>query len=449
MIVTKFGGSSVANAEQFKKVYGIIKDNPERRVVVVSAPGKRSKDDIKVTDLLINCANKHYSDGNSDKEREVLVNRYREIALDLDIDMSIINEIDADIKRRLEDLNPIKEKYIDKIKASGEDACAKLMAAYLQKEGLDASYISPKGAGLFLSNESGNAQVLEESYENLSKLTNNTGIIVFPGFFGYTPEGELVTFSRGGSDVTGSILAVAVKASLYENFTDVDSVYAVNPNYVDNPKAINNITYREMRELSYGGFGVLHEEALAPVYKENIPVKILNTNNPKAAGTLISTHRPSCNNPVVGIASDTGFVSIYVRKYLMNREIGFGRRLLQILEEEKISYEHIPSGIDDISVIIRGDRLDKDSEKRIMERIKEELAAEVVSIKREIALVMLVGENMRQSIGVAARATRAFAEAKVNLDMINQGSSEVSMMFGVDAGDEIRAVQSLYNEFFA
>jgi len=448
MIVSKFGGTSLADANQFRKVSKIIMENPSRRVIVVSAPGKRYKDDTKVTDLLINCAMAHYHNSTSDKELEEVINRYREIAMELNLSDKIIDEIRQDIELRLAGNNINEAKYIDNLKASGEDNCAKLMAEYLRSIGLDANYISPKKAGLFLSNESGNAQVLPDSYESLGKLAINPGIIVFPGFFGYTHEGELVTFSRGGSDVTGSILAAAVKADLYENFTDVDSVYSVNPNIVANPKAIYELTYREMRELSYGGFSVLHEEALLPAYKENVPVKILNTNNPHCKGTLITTERSSVNGPVVGIASDAGFCSIYVRKYLMNREIGFGRKLLQILEEEGLSYEHTPSGIDDISVILREKQFNDHKEKIVIARIKSELAAEDVSVKRNLALIMIVGEGMRQSIGVAAKATKAFERANVNLDMINQGSSEVSMMFGVSASDEAQAVRALYEEFF-
>ncbi|OEF96276.1 aspartate kinase [Desulfuribacillus alkaliarsenatis] len=448
MKVSKFGGSSLADAKQFRKVSDIIKADNSRKIVVVSAPGKRFKEDVKVTDLLINCAKTHYQSGKSDDDLELVISRYKEIAEELGLDSGIIDVIRDDLNQRLANTSITEGQYIDSLKASGEDNCAKLMAEHLRNQGLEANYISPKEAGLFLSNDYGNAHVLQQSYDNLAKLSENAGIVVFPGFFGYTPEGDLVTFSRGGSDITGSILAAAVKADLYENFTDVDCVFSVNPSLVANPKAIYELTYREMRELSYGGFSVLHAEALLPAYKEKIPVKIKNTNNPDCKGTLIVADRSPENGPVVGIASDTGFCSIYVSKYLMNREIGFGRKLLQILEEEGLSYEHTPSGIDDISVILHEEQFDSQTEEKVTNRIRTELEVDDIAVKRNIALVMIVGEGMRQSIGVAAKATRAFERANVNLDMINQGSSEVSMMFGVNANDADRAVQALYKEFF-
>ena len=259
----------------------------------------------------------------------------------------------------------------------------------------------------------------------------------------------MFTFSRSGSDVTGSILAGAAKADLYENFTDVDAVFSVNPFIVESPKEIKELTYREMRELSYAGFTVLHDEALVPAFRAGIPVQIKNTNNPSAPGTRIVNKRANTNGPVIGIASDQGFCSIYVGKYLMNREVGFGRKLLTILEEYGLSYEHTPSGIDDISIILRENQFTDGMEEEILRRIQRELHADEVKIQHSLSLIMVVGEGMRQNIGTMARASKALAKAKVNMEMINQGSSEVSMMFGVQAVDEKRAVQALYNEFFA
>ncbi|OEH84632.1 aspartate kinase [Desulfuribacillus stibiiarsenatis] len=448
MKVAKFGGSSLADAKQFEKVLNIIKADSSRKFIVVSAPGKRSKEDIKITDLLIQCAKKQLETGESSKELQAVIDRYQGIAEELGVSNEIIEEIRLDLQSRLNASTSNQGLFTDSLKASGEDNCAKLMAAYIRSQGLNATYVCPKDAGLFLSNEHGNAQVLAESYENLSKLVNVDGIVVFPGFFGYTLNGDLVTFSRGGSDITGSILAAAVKADLYENFTDVDCVFSVNPSIVANPKAIYEVTYREMRELSYGGFSVLHAEALLPAYKEKIPVKIMNTNNPDCKGTIIVAERSIENGPVVGIASDAGFCSIFLSKYLMNREIGFGRKLLQILEEEGLSYEHTPSGIDDISVILRESEFTEEKEKVVTDRIHKELEVDDIVVKRNLALIMIVGEGMRKSIGVAAKATKAFELANANLDMINQGSSEVSMMFGVRADDVDRAVRALYQEFF-
>src|SRR5699024_2681299 len=237
---------------------------------------------------------------------------------------------------------------MDALKATGEDSLAKVLSAYLQSLGLDANYLNPKDAGIFVSDNPGSAQILDESFDNLYQLRERNEIIVIPGFFGYTKDGKLITFSRGGSDITGSIIAAGLKADLYENFTDVDSVYTVNPTIVQNPKEITTLTYKEMRELSYAGFSVFHDEALIPAFKEKIPVCIKNTNNPSAPGTMIVAEREPTKSGVAGIASDKGFCILYVSKYLMNRELGFGRRLLNIVEDESISFEHAPSGIDDM-----------------------------------------------------------------------------------------------------
>ncbi|MTT31408.1 aspartate kinase [Terrilactibacillus sp. BCM23-1] len=448
MKVVKFGGSSLASGEQVKKVYNIVTSDPDRKIVVVSAPGKRNSSDIKVTDLLISCADKYLKNEDASDIFGTIIDRYHSIAKELHLSNDIIQTITDDLLSLLNGDKSNPDSFIESVKASGEDNNAKLIAAFFKHQGLDAHYVSPKDAGLLVSNDPGNAQVLPESYERLYELRKKSGIIVFPGFFGYNETGEVVTFSRSGSDITGSILANGVKADIYENFTDVDAVYAVNPNIVDHPKEIRELTYREMRELSYGGFSVFHDEALIPAFRAGIPVNVKNTNNPEAPGTKIVNERENTNGPVVGIASDEGFCSIYVSKYLMNREIGFGRRLLLILEEFGLSYEHIPSGIDDITVILRQNQIDEKLEDYIVKRIIEDLQADEVKIVRNLALIMLVGEGMRQNVGTAARASKALAEANVNIEMINQGSSEVSMMFGVKEAVEKKAVQALYEEFF-
>jgi aspartate kinase len=449
MIVSKFGGTSLANAEQIKKVCKIITENPERKIIVVSAPGKRFKEDIKVTDLLINLAESKLFGKDHRIELEKLMNRFIEITSDLSLDDTVINKINDNINMLLNlDMSDGK-RYTDSMKSAGEDSSALIVAAYLRKIGYDAHYINPGEAGMLMTKEYGNAEVLPEAYDKLGAyLKNAPGISIFPGFFGYTTDGDIVTFSRGGSDITGSILAAAVDASLYENFTDVDSVFAVNPNIVPDPKPIRMLTYREMRELAYSGFGVFHEDALVPVFRKGVPVAIKNTNNPAAPGTMIVPKTDKPSPPVVGIASATGFCSIYLHKYMMNREIGFGRRLLTILENENLSYEHTPSGIDDISVILKQNQLDSEKENRILEKIRNELKVDSVYVERDLALIMVVGEGARNSIGMAERATGAFARAGINILMINQGSSEFSMMFGINASESDKAVRSLYKEFF-
>lgn len=449
MKVVKFGGSSLATGAQLEKVLNIVVSDKNRKVVVVSAPGKRFAQDMKVTDLLIECAERTLKGEDDQGLVAAVMERYENIAYELKLSEDIIKEIKDDFTSLLNRNFDSKNRFLDSIKASGEDNNAKLVCAFFRSRGFEAHYVNPKDAGLFVTDESGNAQVLPESYENLYSLREKSGIIIFPGFFGYTKEGEVVTFSRSGSDITGSILANGLKADLYENFTDVDAVYSVNPNIVQSPKEISELTYREMRELSYAGFSVFHDEALIPAFRAGIPVQVKNTNNPSAPGTKIVNNRNNTNGPVVGIASDKGFCSIYVSKYLMNREIGFGRRLLFILEEYGISYEHTPSGIDDITVILRQNQLDQYTEEDIMERIKTELSADEVKVEHDLALIMIVGEGMRQNVGTTARAAKALANAGVNIEMINQGSSEVSMMFGVKEANEKRAVQAIYEEFFA
>ncbi len=448
MKVCKFGGSSVATADGIRQVADIMRADPGRRIVVVSAPGKRHDGDCKVTDLLIAMAEAFLRDGNAETELGLVVERYREIAAGLDLSADIAGEVADDLRARMKGETALQNRFIDTIKAAGEDHCARLAARYFVAAGMEASYVSPKDAGMLVSDEYGNARVLPESYERLQHLRERPGVTVFPGFFGHSPEGHLVTFPRGGSDVTGAILAAAVKAEVYENFTDVDSVFAANPNIVKDPAAIPALTYREMRELSYAGFSVFHDEALDPVLRAGIPVCIKNTGRPDAPGTLILPERPRDEQTIVGIAGDRGFCSVFVGKYMMNREIGFGRRLLQIFEECGVGYEHTPSGIDDISVILREACFTPQVEKRVVKRIREELAADDVSVERDLALIMVVGEGMQHTLGIACRSAAAFTKAGVNIEMINQGSSEVSMMYGVKGVDMEASVQALYDEFF-
>ncbi|WP_149678365.1 aspartate kinase [Thermoclostridium caenicola] len=448
MKVCKFGGTSMANAEQIRKVCSIITSDPERRVVVVSAPGKRFGSDTKVTDLLIECTNRFLKSEDHEEVLEKIISRFREIAADLGLGDKIVIDIENNIRTRLQMGYDSEEKLMDRMKAAGEDNAARLVAAYLKSIGYQAQYLNPKDAGLFLSDEYGNARVLPQSIKNLKKIKDMKGIVIFPGFFGYSLSGDVVTFPRGGSDITGSILSAALEVDVYENFTDVDSVFAASPKLIENPKPISVLTYREMRELAYAGFTVLHEDTLEPVYQKGIPVNIRNTNNPDAPGTLITPMRDASMSPVAGIAGGTGFCSINIHKYMMNREIGFGRKVLQILEEEFVPFEHMPSGIDDISIIIRKQYMDDEKKSRIMERIAKDLRVDSVNIEYDLGLVMVVGEGMMHTVGIAARITKALAKSGINIRMINQGSSEVSIMFGVSEADVDKAIVCIYDEFF-
>ena len=449
MVVAKFGGSSLADAEQVKKVLSIVKNDSNKKCIVVSAPGKRHSGDIKVTDLLIGCANAYIKTGKADAELEAIIERFSSITEELELGNGIIDEIRGDLKGRLAIRGDMADdEFMDLMKAAGEDNTAKLITAYFNKCGHKSVYIDPKGVGFFLSEDFGNAQVLDDTYDNLKKLKDIPETIVFPGFFGYTKQGKVITFSRGGSDITGSILAAALDADLYENFTDVSSVYAVDPSVVPNPVPIIELTYREMRELSYAGFNVYHEDALIPVFGKGIPVHIKNTNAPEDKGTAILPEKARTSVPVVGISAAKGFMSINISKLLMNGEIGFGRRVLHIIEDERVSFEHIPSGIDNISVIVNEKFMTHEKEATIVRRIKDELKVDEVSVRRNLAIIMLVGEGMLHTIGTTARASAALARSNINIEIINQGASEVSLMFGVDSAAAVEGVRALYKEFF-
>jgi len=449
MKVVKFGGSSVANAEQISKIIDVVVADADRRIVVVSAPGKRHGADIKVTDLLIALANTVLEGTDHEVALQGVVDRYAEIQRELGLPETIVATIETDLRGRIENRGANDLQFMDTMKASGEDNNAKVIAEAFTKKGHPAKYVNPGEAGMLLSDEFGNAEVLPESFDKLASLKDESGIIIFPGFFGSTKAGEVATFPRGGSDITGAILAAALKAEVYENFTDVDSVYAMDPRIVPNAPAIELMTYREMRELAYAGFGVFHDEAIIPAVHAKIPICIKNTNRPEAPGTMIAPARSNKERVVVGISSADGFCSIYIDKYMMNREVGFGRRLLQILEEEEISFEHTPSGIDNMSVILESNELCADKEQLVVKRIEAELSPDKVTVEHGLAMLMVVGEGMHYAVGMAARATNALGDAGVNIEMINQGASEISMMFAVKETDRKKAVHALGNAFFS
>lgn len=449
MKVVKFGGSSVANAEQISKVIDIVTADADRRIVVVSAPGKRHGDDTKVTDLLIMLAETVLAGNAYEEALQTVVARYAEIQKELDLPEAVVDTIEADLRGRIDNRSENGLQFLDTMKASGEDNNGKVIAEAFTKKGHPARYVNPGDVGMLLSDEFGNAEVLPQSFEKLAALKDESDIIIFPGFFGSTLAGEVATFPRGGSDITGAILAAAVKADVYENFTDVDSVYAMDPRIVPDAPAIEMMTYREMRELAYAGFGVFHDEAIVPAVHAQIPICIKNTNRPEAPGTLIVPERKYEQTEVAGISSAGGFSAIDIEKYMMNREVGFGRRLLQILEEEEISFEHNPSGIDNMSVILGSAQLDKEKERTVLERIQNELQPDNLAIEHGLALLMVVGEGMHYAVGMAARATQALSDAGVNIEMINQGASEISMMFAVKDVDRKKAVHALGKAFYS
>jgi len=453
MKVCKFGGSSLADAKQLNKVIDIVLADPARRIVVVSAPGKRFDGDTKVTDLLIALADAAVEGGDTSAGIAAVVERYAEIATGLGVDEAVVREIEADLAGRVAQAKTLtRAEFTDLMKAAGEDNNAKLVAAAFVARGKLARYTSPKDTGLVLVGEFGDAQLDPDSYPRLSRAFSNfEGIVIYPGFFGCTRDGKIATFPRGGSDITGSILAAAVRADVYENFTDVDSVYPCDPRIVEEVKSgegIPTMTYREMRELAYAGFGVFNDDAVIPAVKARIPINIKNTNHPSKPGTMIQQSRRVVPGTVVGIASADGFCNIVVEKYLMNRQIGFGRKLLQILEENAIPYEHMPSGVDSQCIIVKAQYLPKDRERRIISEIKTKLEPDMVTIERDLTMLMVVGEGMCYTPGMLAKACLALASSGISMSMVNQGSSEVSFMLAIRSQDRDVAVKSLYKAFF-
>ena len=448
MKVVKFGGSSLASAGQLEKVLQIIKADPERRFVIVSAPGKRSTQDTKVTDALIKYYRDYVAGNDVTKHQQWIIQRYRDMALELQLKPNILERISKSFQK-LASLPIENNKFLyDTFLAAGENNNAKLIAAYFAQNGVDARYVHPREAGLIVSSEPGNARLLPSSYDKIEELNEADEVLIIPGFFGVTKNDQICTFSRGGSDITGSIIAAGVKADLYENFTDVDGIFAAHPGIIHMPHSIPELTYREMRELAYAGFTVLHDEALIPAYRGKIPLVIKNTNNPTHPGTKIVLKHSNRDFPVVGIAADAHFTSINMSKYLMNREIGFGRKVLQILEDLNIRWEHMPTGIDDLSIILRDRELTPIKEEEILRQLRQKLEVDHAEIEHNLSIIMIVGEKMKSHIGLTATATKALSDNHINIQMISQGSSEVSIMIVINSEQEKAAIKALYKAFF-
>ncbi|MFC0425073.1 aspartate kinase [Lactiplantibacillus plajomi] len=449
MKVIKFGGSSLASSSQLQKVLAIVEADDQRKYVIVSAPGKRFDGDTKVTDLLIQYARQTIHHQDTTAISTAICDRYAEIGHGFNVPAAQLEPIFATIR----DLP--KQEYADNsylmaaFKAHGERLNAQLVAAVFQQSGLNARYLDPHDAGMVVTDVPDDAQIIDSSYDRLAKWADSDQILVIPGFFAYNRNGQICTFSRGGSDITGAIVARGVHAERYENFTDVDAIYAVNPSLVPQPAAITEMTFREMRELSYAGFSVFHDEALIPAIQGNITVNVKNTNHPEAPGTLIkSTRQPNPDYPVTGIASSSSFCSLYLRKYLLNKEVGLGRKILTILENHHISYEHMPSGIDDLTIIFDEHQLNPDLEQTLIDEISAAIHPDEIHFNHDYSILMLVGENMRNRVGIMSRAATALADHNIKLIMVNQGASEISIMFGIHDRDADQAVIALYNEFF-
>lgn len=430
----KFGGSSLASAEQFKKVKNIILSEEERRFVVPSAPGKRFSDDIKVTDLLYRCHGEAKVGMDFTHTLDTIKSRYKEIIRGLDLDLSLDDEI-AVIAENLK-----KGTSIDYIASRGEYLNGIVLAKCLGYEFIDsAEVILFDENGKFLS---------EETNEKLSARLSTMDNAVLPGFYGSMPNGEVKTFSRGGSDVTGAILARAIRADVYENWTDVSGFLAADPRIVENPEVIEVITYKELRELSYMGAGVLHESVIFPVRKEGIPVNIRNTNAPEDKGTMIV--ESTCHVPghtITGIAGKKGFASVNIDKDKMNSEVGFGRKVLEVFENNGISFEHMPSGIDTMTVFVNMEQFIP-KEQLVLSQLHQAVHPDSIELEADLALIAVVGRGMKNSTGCASKIFKALAEANVNIKMIDQGSSEMNIIVGVRNSDFNNAIKAIYKAFF-
>jgi len=430
--VIKFGGTSLASAEQFQKVAKIVKAEKNRRYVVASAPGKRFSEDIKVTDLLLSCYRLAKERESIDEIFGKICDRFREIIQDLELDFSLEEHFEA---FRKEILSGATEEYIA---SRGEHFNARILAEYLGFPFLDTD------EGIVFD-ETG-ALLEEKTNEKLSALLKKHPRAVLPGFYGATEKGEIRTFSRGGSDITGSLVARAVKADLYENWTDVSGLLMADPRIIRDPKPIDFVTYRELRELSYMGASVLHEDAIFPVRRAGIPINIRNTNAPEDPGTMIVEDAEKSTDIVTGIAGKKGFGAIYIEKGMMNNELGVGRRVLQVLEDRKISFEHLPSGIDTITVVVnRADLVGHENE--LIRDLQNAVQPDRIHLVENLCLVAAVGRGMINSPGTAARLFTALARENINIRMIDQGSSELNIIVALEEKDYEKAMQAIYSEF--
>ena len=431
--VVKFGGSSVADAIQLQKVKSIIEADPDRKYVVVSAPGKRFDDDSKITDLLYLC--KSHVDNNLTPLHvfQVICDRYRM----MEFNLGVKTNIDSALEEIRSNLKP--GVTADYIASRGEYLCGILTAAVL---GYD--FVDP--AGLICFDERGR-YLPEQTDSRLSAELSKHERAVIPGFYGSAMDGSIKTFTRGGSDITGSLVAKAVKADIYENWTDVSGFLMADPRVVTGAKPIKNITYKELRELSYMGASVLHEDAVFPVREANIPINIRNTNEPENPGTVISdTPTEKNENIITGIAGRKDFAVITLYKNMMNAEVGFVKRLLTILENNGIPFEHLPTGIDTVSVILSRKELGGKLQD-LLDDIERRLMPDSVEVYQDLALIATVGVGMTRRPGVCAKLFGALNEAGVNVRMIDQGSSEMNIIIGVDNGNFETAISAIYGDF--
>jgi len=434
VIVAKFGGTSLSCVEQFCKVRDIVLNDANRRYVIPSAPGKRHRDDAKITDLLYLCHERAKQALAFDDIFEAITQRYMDIVRGLNLDLDL-EPVLKNIKSRIRE-----GASADYTASRGEYLNGIILAKLLGYDFIDAAdIIFFDSQGMFDS---------ERTNEEIGRRLQHHERAVIPGFYGSMPDGRIKTFPRGGSDITGAIVARGVNADVYENWTDVSGFMMADPRIVSNPKPIRKITYRELRELAYMGAGVLHEDSIFPVKKAGIPVHIKNTNVPTDPGTIIVNEAEPvcCTGGITGVAGKKGFTVIAIEKTFMNNELGFGRRLLSILESNGISFEHMPSGIDTISLVIADSQLDGKLEK-VLAEIKEQLKPDSVEVYSNMALIATVGRGMARTPGIAAKLFTALGNKGINVRMIDQGSSEINIIVGIENDDMEEAVRAIYYAF--
>lgn len=432
--VVKFGGSSLADAEHFRRVAAIVKADPSRRYVVASAPGKRNSGDVKVTDMLYQCYEMAHNREDITDFFARIAERYNSIIRDLGLDFDIRGELDY-IKNAI-----LHHSGRDFAASRGEYLNSLILAKYLGFAFIDAESV-------IYFHENGTFDE-EHTNEAMREELASRSYAVIPGFYGVMPNGTIKTFSRGGSDITGSIVARAAEASLYENWTDVSGFLMADPRVVKNPRPIRTVTYRELRELSYMGATVLHEDAIFPVRNAGIPINIRNTNEPEAPGTMIvaTAAEYDTQSVITGIAGKKGLSVITIEKDMMNAEIGFGRRVLEVLEDYDVSFEHLPSGVDTMSVVVATAAIEGRREK-ILAAISRSVRPDSVVVEDGLALLAVVGRGMVKSKGTAARVFDAISNAGVNIRMIDQGSSELNIIVGIEENDLGAAENAIYREF--
>ena len=430
-IAVKFGGSSLADAAQFRKVAAIIKSDGNRRAVVVSAPGKRHKQDPKVTDILLSIHEMVERDMDAGPSLALLRGRYLEIERELGVNAGMAGRLAAFEKQVLAGADR------DYVASRGEHFSALIMAAYL-----GGTFVEAEGT-VFLTP---NGLIDERTWKELPPKLPTKEICVLPGFYGTGPLGKVKTFSRGGSDVTGAIVARGVGADVYENWTDVSGLLMTDPRVVPDALPMERVTYRELRELAYSGANVFHEEAILPCKQVGMTIRIANTNAPSDPGTLIVPEDQAADRPIAGVAGRSGFCLLQIEKTLMNKEHGFGRRVLGIFETKGLSYELSPSGIDSMCVVIEQKSFE-DVEQDVLHEIHNTCEPDAIDVERNLALIATVGHGMSRRVGVASRLFGSLADAGVNVRIIDQGASELSIIVGVDAADLAKGLRAIYDAF--